>query len=68
MRYWQDKGTPVEKLNMGFATFGRTFRLSTQSSKVGAPASGPAPSGNFTGEAGFYSYYEVKLRFQSMFC
>ncbi|XP_010754148.2 acidic mammalian chitinase [Larimichthys crocea] len=59
MRYWQDKGTPVEKLNMGFATFGRTFRLSTQSSNVGAPASGPAPSGNFTREAGFYSYYEI---------
>nr|XP_046253516.1 acidic mammalian chitinase-like [Scatophagus argus] len=59
MRYWRDKGTPVEKLNMGFATYGRTFRLSTQSSQVGAPASGPAAAGAFTREAGFWSYYEI---------
>ncbi|XP_072223952.1 acidic mammalian chitinase-like isoform X2 [Leuresthes tenuis] len=59
MRYWRDKGTPVEKLNMGFATYGRIFRLSTQSSQVGAPASGPANAGAFTREAGFWSYYEI---------
>uniref|UniRef100_A0A3B5AS11 Acidic mammalian chitinase n=2 Tax=Stegastes partitus TaxID=144197 RepID=A0A3B5AS11_9TELE len=59
MRYWRDKGTPVEKLNMGFATYGRGFRLSTQSSQVGAPASGPAAAGTFTREAGFLSYYEI---------
>lgn len=62
MRYWRDKGTPVEKLNMGFATYGRTFRLSTQSSGVGAPTSGPATAGTFTREGGFWSYYEVKLK------
>ncbi|XP_047186848.1 acidic mammalian chitinase-like [Scophthalmus maximus] len=59
MRYWRDKGTPAEKLNMGFATYGRTFRLSTQASGVGAPASGPAAAGVFTREAGFWSYYEI---------
>lgn len=61
MKYWRDKGAPVEKLNMGFAAYGRTFRLSTQSSGVGAPASGPAAAGTFTREAGFWSYYEVKF-------
>lgn len=61
MRYWRDKGSPVEKLNMGFATYGRTFQLSTQSSQVGAPVSGPGPAAAFTREAGFWSYYEVKL-------
>ncbi|KAK2851710.1 hypothetical protein Q5P01_007986 [Channa striata] len=59
MRYWRDNGTPVEKLNLGFATYGRTFQLSSQSSGVGAPASGPAAAGPFTGEAGFWSYYEI---------
>ncbi|XP_042264034.1 acidic mammalian chitinase-like [Thunnus maccoyii] len=59
MKYWRDKGTPVEKLNMGFATYGRTFRLSTQSSQVGAPTSGPAAPGPFTREGGFWSYYEI---------
>uniref|UniRef100_A0A672J9N9 Acidic mammalian chitinase n=1 Tax=Salarias fasciatus TaxID=181472 RepID=A0A672J9N9_SALFA len=59
MRYWRDKGAPVEKLNMGFATYGRTFQLATESSQVGAPASGPASAGPFTREGGFWSYYEV---------
>nr|BAX00337.1 chitinase [Hexagrammos otakii] len=59
MKYWRDKGTPVEKLNMGLAAYGRTFQLSTQSSQVGAPASGPVPAGAFTREAGFWSYYEI---------
>lgn len=61
MRHWRDKGTPVEKLNMGFAAYGRTFQLSTQSSGVGAPSSGPALPGAYTNEAGFWSYYEVNL-------
>lgn len=59
MRYWQEQGAPVEKLNMGFATYGRTFRTSAQSSPVGAPSLGPAAAGLFTREAGFWSYYEV---------
>lgn len=59
MKYWRDKGTPVEKLNMGFASYGRTFRLTSTESGVGASASGPASAGPYTREAGFWSYYEV---------
>ncbi|KAM8867698.1 acidic mammalian chitinase-like [Synchiropus picturatus] len=59
MRYWRDQGTPADKLRMGFATYGRTFRLSTASSGVGAPASGAAAAGPYTREAGFWSYYEI---------
>uniref|UniRef100_A0A8C1ZVC5 chitinase n=1 Tax=Cyprinus carpio TaxID=7962 RepID=A0A8C1ZVC5_CYPCA len=59
MRYWRDKGTPVEKLRMGFATYGRTFRLTSSDTGVGAPASGPASAGSYTREAGFWSYYEI---------
>lgn len=61
MRYWRDKGSPVEKLNMGFSVYGRTFKLATESSDVGAPSSGPASAGAYTKESGFWSYYEVKL-------
>lgn len=61
MRHWRDQGAPVEKLNMGFAAYGRSFQLSTPSSGVGAPSSGPASPGTYTNEAGFWSYYEVKL-------
>ncbi|KAM6980679.1 putative chitinase 10 [Aplochiton taeniatus] len=59
MRYWRDNGTPVEKLMMGFATYGRTFRLTSTESGIGAPASGPASAGAYTREAGFWSYYEI---------
>ncbi|MBN3286930.1 CHIA chitinase, partial [Polyodon spathula] len=59
MNYWHDQGAPVEKLMMGFATYGRTFRLSSAQSGVGAPANGAASAGQYTREAGFWSYYEI---------
>uniref|UniRef100_A0A667ZVP9 chitinase n=1 Tax=Myripristis murdjan TaxID=586833 RepID=A0A667ZVP9_9TELE len=59
MKYWRDKGAPVEKLMMGFATYGRTFRTTSAANGVGAPASGAASAGPYTREAGFWSYYEV---------
>ncbi|XP_067095346.1 acidic mammalian chitinase-like isoform X1 [Osmerus mordax] len=59
MKYWRDQGVPVEKLRMGFATYGRTFSLASGASGVGVPTSGPAAAGMFTREAGFWSYYEI---------
>uniref|UniRef100_A0A672PLK5 chitinase n=1 Tax=Sinocyclocheilus grahami TaxID=75366 RepID=A0A672PLK5_SINGR len=59
MRYWRDQGAPVEKLRMGFATYGRTFHLASAASGVGASASGPGSAGKYTREPGFWSYYEV---------
>lgn len=59
MKYWRDNGTPLEKLRMGFASYGRTFRLTSSNTGVSAPASGPASAGPYTREAGFWSYYEV---------
>ncbi|XP_060794061.1 acidic mammalian chitinase-like isoform X2 [Neoarius graeffei] len=57
--YWKDQGAPVEKLRMGFATYGRTFQLSSTASGLGAPTSGPASAGTYTKQAGFWSYYEI---------
>lgn len=65
MKYWRDQGTPVEKLMMGFATYGRTFRTVSADNGVGARTSGPASAGPYTREAGFWSYYEVRERGQS---
>lgn len=61
MRYWRDQGAPLEKLLVGFPAYGRTFRTSSATSGVGAPASGSASAGPFTREAGFWSYYEVVI-------
>jgi len=59
MKYWRDQGAPVEKLRMGFATYGRMFQLASAASGVGAPALGSGSAGPFTRENGFWSYYEV---------
>ncbi|KAL2090875.1 hypothetical protein ACEWY4_013138 [Coilia grayii] len=59
MSHWRDHGTPVEKLRMGFAVYGRTFRLTSTDTRPGAPAAGAASAGPYTREAGFWSYYEI---------
>lgn len=59
MNYWKSKGAPVEKLNVGFPTYGHTFRLTSSSTAVGAPAGGAGPAGKFTRQAGFLAYYEI---------
>ena len=61
MKYWRDQGAPAAKLNLGLATYGRAFHLSSPLSESGAPANGPAAAGPYTREAGFWSYYEVQL-------
>ncbi|XP_029006532.1 acidic mammalian chitinase-like [Betta splendens] len=57
--HWMALGAQPEKLLLGFPTYGRTFRLSTGNSGLGAPANGPAEAGPYTRTAGFWSYYEV---------
>lgn len=59
LSYWLELGAPAELLLMGFPTYGRTFRLSSASSGLGAPASGAADLGIYTGTAGFWAYYEI---------
>ncbi|KAL1021026.1 hypothetical protein UPYG_G00007770 [Umbra pygmaea] len=59
MKYWRDQGAPLEKLIIGFPTYGRTFRTVSEDNGVGAPTSGPASAGPYTREAGFWSYYEI---------
>ncbi|XP_075331864.1 acidic mammalian chitinase-like [Odontesthes bonariensis] len=59
MRYWRDQGAPLEKLLVGFPTYGRAFRISSADTGVATPASGPASAGAYTREAGILSYYEV---------
>ncbi|XP_066559344.1 acidic mammalian chitinase [Amia ocellicauda] len=59
MKYWRDQGAPAEKLLLGFPTYGRTFRLTSNDTGVGAPANGAASAGPYTREAGFWSYYEI---------
>ncbi|XP_031421383.1 acidic mammalian chitinase-like [Clupea harengus] len=59
MRYWRDQGAPSEKLLMGIATYGRTFRIISADDGIGAPSNGPASAGSLTREGGFWAYYEI---------
>ncbi|XP_034447110.1 chitinase-3-like protein 2, partial [Hippoglossus hippoglossus] len=61
MQYWVDKGAPAQSLNLGLAAYGRAFSLSSASSDVGAPANGTGEEGCYTGEEGFWAYYETCL-------
>ncbi|XP_051529368.1 chitinase-3-like protein 1 [Myxocyprinus asiaticus] len=61
LQYWRVQGAPAEKLLMGFATYGRSFILSSTQSGVGAPASNFASPGPFTQEMGLWSYFEICL-------
>lgn len=52
--YWLRKGTPKEKLILGLATYGRSFKLQDENNfGVGAPAQGPDPRGNTSQRTGF---------------
>uniref|UniRef100_A0A3Q3JFP9 Acidic mammalian chitinase n=1 Tax=Monopterus albus TaxID=43700 RepID=A0A3Q3JFP9_MONAL len=61
MRYWRDQGAPTQKLNLGLAAYGRAFTLSSASTDVGAPVSGPGEDGCYTEKDGFWAYYETCL-------
>ncbi|KAJ8400203.1 hypothetical protein AAFF_G00398970 [Aldrovandia affinis] len=59
MKYWRDQGAPVEKLHLGFATFGRSFTLASADQGLGAPTRGASSAGPYTQEMGSWSYYEI---------
>ena len=57
---WLDEGCPPDKLVLGMGSYGRTFSLSSTDTSIGAPAKGGGSAGQYTREAGFWSYYEVR--------
>ncbi|XP_062272532.1 chitinase, acidic.1 [Scomber scombrus] len=56
---WLVQGAPAEKLLLGFPTYGRTYRLRSGDTSLGAPANGPAEAGPYTRTAGFWAFYEI---------
>uniref|UniRef100_A0AAQ6IJI0 GH18 domain-containing protein n=1 Tax=Anabas testudineus TaxID=64144 RepID=A0AAQ6IJI0_ANATE len=66
MQYWRNQGAPSQKLNLGLAAYGRSFTLASAMTGVGAPASGPGEEGCYTGEEGFWAYYETCLYTQGV--
>lgn len=57
---WVRKGASKEKLLVGIPTYGRTFTLGDNNlTDVGAPATAGGRPGNYTGETGFLSFFEI---------
>lgn len=58
---WIENGADPCKLNLGLASYGRSFQLATPTDKceVCAPAIGPYRAGEYVGESGFLPYSEI---------
>ncbi|XP_072028016.1 chitinase-3-like protein 1 [Amphiura filiformis] len=61
------RGCPKEKVVVGCATYGRSFRLSGADNMPGAPSSGGASPGDFTKQGGIWSQYEICDRIDNGF-
>ncbi|XP_053677050.1 chitinase-like protein Idgf4 [Anopheles nili] len=62
VKAWNLLGTPLDKILVGLATYGRGWKLTEDSGVTGVPpipADGPSPAGPYTGIPGFYSFSEV---------
>ncbi|XP_066913487.1 chitinase-3-like protein 1 [Clytia hemisphaerica] len=60
--HWNKRGAPMNKLVLGLASYGRTWRLSRPCTDWGISAKGTwtgGRAGKATGEMGFLAYYEV---------
>jgi chitinase len=61
IKYWIEKGAPKDKLNLGIATYGRSFTLqSATNNGVGVPAKGAGKPGPYTQQGGYLGYNEVQ--------
>lgn len=57
--YLIDQGAERSKLIIGLPFYGYSWKLSSESQELGAPASGPGQVGPFSGEEGMLNYNEV---------
>ncbi|XP_072043456.1 acidic mammalian chitinase-like [Amphiura filiformis] len=55
---WINGGMPAHKLIMGLGMYGRTWKRGS-SCAINTPGEGAGPAGQWTGEPGFWAYYEV---------
>ena len=58
--YWKKQVSDPRKLVVGMAVYGRSMVLTDiNKHDMGDPIKGAGPRGHYTGEAGFWAYYEV---------
>ncbi|GFV75515.1 hypothetical protein TNCV_1483591 [Trichonephila clavipes] len=63
MEFWASQGVSKMKMNMGVATYGKTFTLADASNNgLGAPATGSGHPGAVSQKPGTLCYNELRLR------
>ncbi|RMZ96009.1 chitotriosidase-1 isoform X1 [Brachionus plicatilis] len=63
--YYLDNGFPSEKINLGFACYGKSFTLEEEDKvKFGSAAIGGGHAGKYTKDNGTLAYYEICDRFK----
>jgi len=61
VEYWVDHGARPDQLLLGFASYGRGFKLSQPDCTTPlCPISGPCAMGSATKEKGYLAYYEIQ--------
>lgn len=62
LNYWIKLGADPAKLILGVPLYGQSFTLENPNNNgLNAPAKGTGQAGEFTRQAGFLAYYEVRL-------
>uniref|UniRef100_A0A182ITS1 Uncharacterized protein n=1 Tax=Anopheles atroparvus TaxID=41427 RepID=A0A182ITS1_ANOAO len=66
---WSSQGTPLNKIVVGIAAYGRGWKLVEESGTTGVPpirADGPSAPAAYTDTPGFYSFSEVCFRIRNL--
>ncbi|XP_041375175.1 acidic mammalian chitinase-like [Gigantopelta aegis] len=58
-KWWHTAGAPKDKIVVGMATYGHTFTLDNPSNSGVGAAARTGPNATYTGQSGFWSYYEI---------
>lgn len=62
LNYWIQLGADPAKLILGVPLYGQSFTLENPNNNgLNAPAKGTGQAGEFTRQAGFLAYYEVRI-------
>eukprot|EP00475_Leptophrys_vorax_P010120 TRINITY_DN1679_c0_g1_i1.p1 TRINITY_DN1679_c0_g1~~TRINITY_DN1679_c0_g1_i1.p1 ORF type:complete len:488 (-),score=149.58 TRINITY_DN1679_c0_g1_i1:357-1820(-) len=67
VNHYLSQGVPASKINMGLATYGRTFKVGSATDSLGADSLGAGVIGACTLEVGLLAYFEIERALNNVF-